>query len=217
MVRSQVVLMAMASRVRGTRFDPVRIQKLLFLIDREAGTHVDGPHFDFRPYLYGPFDRAVFDELDALRHAGEVVIHGTGRYRAYILTESGHERGTAALNELAEPVRRYVADVAHWVLSLPFGELLSAVYHSYPDMAVNSIVPEVTVRFPKALNRSPLPPFLSGMARTLDLAGMLDPYELDSGDERDTEAIDADWRAVGDDLRSAVASFGYPLDSSNAS
>ena len=76
MVRSRVVLMAMAARVRGTRFDPVRIQKLLFLIDREAGTNFDGPHFDFRPYLYGPFDKAVFDELDALRHAGEVGILG---------------------------------------------------------------------------------------------------------------------------------------------
>ena len=216
MVRSQVALMAMAARVRGTRFDPVRIQKLLFLIDREAGAHVDGPHFDFRPYLYGPFDKAVFDELDALRHAGEVVIHGTGRYRAYILTESGHERGTAALNELAEPVRRYVADVARWVLSLSFGELLPAIYRRYPDMAVNSIVPEVTIRFPKALNRSPLPSFLSGMARTFDPAGTLDLYEFGAGSERDAEAIDADWRAVGDDLRRAVASFGYPLDRSNA-
>ena len=217
MVRSQVALMAMAAGVRGTRFDPVRIQKLLFLIDREAGDHVDGPHFDFRPYLYGPFDKAVFDELDALRHAGEVDIQGTGRYRAYISTESGHARGTAALNELAEPVRRYVAETARWVLSLSFGELLSAIYRRYPDMAVNSIVPEVTSRFPRALHRSPLPPFLSGVARTFDLAGTIDQYESGSGSERDAEAIHADWRAVGDDLRRAMASFGYQPDRYNAS
>ena len=124
MKRSQFVLMAMAARPRGARFDSMRIQKLLFLIDREARAHVGGPHFDFQPYLYGPFDKAVFDEIDALRRTGETGLHGTGPHRAYILTESGHERGAAVLNELAEPVRRYVANVARWVLSLSFGELL---------------------------------------------------------------------------------------------
>ena len=36
-------------------------------------------------------------------------------------------------------------------------------------------------------------------------------------DESLLSVVDADWRAVGDDLRGALASFGYPPDSSNAS
>ena len=215
MMRSEIPLAAMATKWRGARFDSVRIQKLLFLIDREAGACVGGPHFDFRPYPYGPFDKAVFDELDALMQADEVALYGTGRYRAYILTESGHEHGMEALSELTKPVRQYVADVAQWVLSLSFGELLSAIYRRYPDMAVNSIVPDVMTRFPSVLNRSPLPPFLSGVARTFDLAGTLDQYEFGSGGKRDAEAIRADWRAVGNDLRRAMASFEHPSSDSS--
>ena len=212
MLRSQVVLMAMAAKGRGARFDPVRIQKLLFLIEREVGGHVDGPHFDFQPYLYGPFDKAVYQELDALHGTGTVDIHHEGSQRAYTLTGSGHECGKKALSELAGPVRRYVAEAARWVLSLSFGELLSAIYRHYPDMAVNSIVSEVATRYPGVSHRSPLPSFLSGVGRTLDLAGVLDEHELDRGGQDDARAIYADWCAVGDDLRRAMADFRHPMD-----
>jgi len=204
--------MAMAAKGRGVRFDPVRIQKLLFLIDREIAAHIDGPHFDFQPYLYGPFDKAVYQELDALHGTGAVHIHYGGGRRTYALATPGHERGMKVLSGLAPPVQRYVAEAARWVLSLPFGELLSAIYRHYPDMAVNSIIPEVTARYPEALYRSPLPSFLSGVGRTIDLAGVLDQHELGGGSEQDARAIKSDWRVVGDDIRNAMADFRHPMD-----
>ena len=36
------------------------VQKLLFLLDREAAEIVGGPHFRFVPYNYGPFDKGVY-------------------------------------------------------------------------------------------------------------------------------------------------------------
>ena len=106
----------------------------------------------------------------------------------------------------------FEAEAARWILPLPFGELLSAIYHHYPDMAVNSIVPEVTARYPRALYRSPLSSFLSGVGRTLDLAAVLDQHDLSGGSERDARAIHGDWVAVGNDLRKAMADFRHPTD-----
>lgn len=64
--RPEVVLLAMAAGGAGTLFEPARIRILLFLIDREIPEPFGGPHFDFRPYDYGPFDGAIYDELDTL-------------------------------------------------------------------------------------------------------------------------------------------------------
>jgi hypothetical protein len=67
MDRSSLVLAALAAAGGNAAFTPVQVQKLLFLIDREAGRLVGGPHFDFLPYDYGPFDRAVMIPLTSSR------------------------------------------------------------------------------------------------------------------------------------------------------
>src|SRR5207248_1751684 len=72
MERHNLVLAALAAGGENASYWPVQVQKLLFLIDREASALVGGPHFDFKPYDYGPFDRAVYVELDALSAQGFV-------------------------------------------------------------------------------------------------------------------------------------------------
>jgi hypothetical protein len=47
-----------------------KVQKLLFLIDREIPRLVGGPHFNFQSYDFGPFDRDVYDTLEALAAQG---------------------------------------------------------------------------------------------------------------------------------------------------
>ena len=69
-----MVLLAMAAGGQATLFEPVRIQKLLFMMDREIPHLLGGPHFRFAPYRYGPFDQAVYQELESLRDAGLVDI-----------------------------------------------------------------------------------------------------------------------------------------------
>lgn len=206
MRRSQVILAAMAAAGEGVQFDPVRIQKLVFLIEKETAAFIGGPHFNFQPYLYGPFDQAVFDELGALQRNSQVKIQRSQR-RTYALTSSGQVSGKEVLFGLPRPVRDYFENCAQWVLSLSFGRLLAAIYQKYPDMAVNSVVPEVKARHPLALFRSPVPSFFSGVARTLDLAGVLDDFDLQSERKRDAGVLQDVWIAVGDDLRGAITGF----------
>ena len=60
---TQVVSGARAAGGPGIIFNPVQIQKLLFLFDREIPEQVGGPHFQFVAYHYGPFDLEVYGVL----------------------------------------------------------------------------------------------------------------------------------------------------------
>ena len=216
MTRSEVVLAAMAAPGKSILFDPVRIQKLLFLIDQEAGSYINGPHFDFQPYLYGPFDSEVYDELSSLVRDGLVESRGPWP-RTYCLTSAGQGSGAKILNSLPHGVARYFDDCARWVLSLSFGNLLSAIYQKYPEMAVNSVFPEVRIRFPYVLSRTPVPAFLNGVARTFDLGGVVDHYDPGNSGRRNRQQLHDAWRTVGNNLRSAMAGYRSALTDADAS
>ena len=208
MNRNQIVLTAMAAGGHRASFDPVQMQKYLFLIDREIPHWVGGPHFRFQPYDYGPFDKDVYSVLDSLAQKNCVNIDDTNRYHRYSLTDSGLERGSARLDSLPEPIVRYLIRVARWVRCLTFRQLLTAIYQRYPDMAVKSVIPDVASPNRRSFGRIPTPSFSTGLARTFDFVGILDedkPGWLDS--RQDALAIDSDWITVGDDLRVAMASY----------
>ena len=139
MDRQQIILAALAAGGENAAFSPVQVQKLFFLIDREAQHLVEGPHFNFSAYDYGPFDRTVYDELDLLSSAGLVEIQNSGRYRKYLLTPKGYESGAASLLEMDPVASSFVARASKWVRELSFQQLVAAIYNRYPDMKVNSI------------------------------------------------------------------------------
>ena len=72
MTRAEIVLAAMAAGGRGMSYDGLRMQKLLFLIDAEIPELVEGPHFEFAAYNYGPFDKNVYAVLRDLDRRGQV-------------------------------------------------------------------------------------------------------------------------------------------------
>ncbi len=117
----------------------MQIQKLFFLIDREAAHLLDGPHFNFRPYDYGPFDDAVYSGLEHLSRHDLVTIGEAGRYRVYSLSPEGYRVGTEKLAELPENVRTYLVDLAGWLRRMSFTQLVSTIYRRYPDMKANSV------------------------------------------------------------------------------
>ena len=65
MQRSTYVLAAM-SPADGQPFSPVQVQKLFFLLDWNLFAEPENRYFSFQPYDYGPFDQAVYKELEAL-------------------------------------------------------------------------------------------------------------------------------------------------------
>ena len=74
MLRRDVLLMMMAPA--GTAVHtPVQVQKLAFLIDRLVGETIGGTSFDFKPWHYGPFDKAVYQVLEELERDNLVEIH----------------------------------------------------------------------------------------------------------------------------------------------
>ncbi|HVC45255.1 MAG TPA: hypothetical protein VND20_10605 [Candidatus Binataceae bacterium] len=123
-------------------YSPVQLQKLFFLMDREARTQTGGPYFDFKPYDYGPFDADVYNEVEQLAKVGYAVVDSGGFYRVYSLTAAGIEEGKAALGEIAQPGREYAARAANWVRSVSFNQLVSEIYKRYPDMKENSVFRE---------------------------------------------------------------------------
>ena len=206
--RSQVVLAAMAAGGPGACFFPIQLQKLLFLMDREIHEFVNGPHFHFIPYDYGPFDKDIYMEVNVLIRKGEVDANAEARYPAYFLTGSGALSGIDALNGLPEPASRYMKEAAVWVRSLTFKQLLAAIYAYYPDMAVNSARPQLKSN----ARRSwvfPKPSFLSGVARTIDLMGVLNEYHPHRGTQsQDVQSLGRDWDRVGENLRKVMEIHG---------
>lgn len=139
MERTHLVLAALAAGGQNCSFTPVQVQKLFFLVDREAGSLLGGPHFNFVPYDYGPFDSDVYSEIESLSTEGLSEIDNTMRYRVYRLTPSGYEAGVAALSKVVEPARGFLVEAANWVKSLSFQQLVAAIYAKYPEMKTNSI------------------------------------------------------------------------------
>ncbi len=138
MERSEIVLAALAAG-EGKSHTPVQIQKLLFLIDREIPELVGGPHFNFEPYHYGPFDRNVYVELDELAEKDYLVVSGDRGWRTYQLTPEGQRIGKGLLEQLPIDTRSYVKKISRFVRQLSFSQLVSAIYKGFPEMRSRSV------------------------------------------------------------------------------
>ena len=100
---------------------------------------------------------------------------------------------------------------AEWLRLRTFRRILTVIYRKYPEMARNSIVPELKAPSFRAPHRLVLPSFLSGVSRIFDFTGSLDPpIYHEPPEQADAMAIRQDWEAVGDDLEHALAAFGPP-------
>lgn len=203
--RSDIVAASFAAAGPRAAFDPVRAQKLLFLIDREVSERIGGPYFDFRPHRSGPFDPALYRVLDDLARVKDVRFDDSGRCRRYLLSDKGHGRGAAVLDRLPEPIGKYLRDAARWVRLTPYRRMLAAIYRQYPDTAVDGVADRLRAPRRKGVRS----PFLRGVVRALDFTGT-SHRQRDSGRvaSSDADAIRDAWRAVGEELEEAMSRFG---------
>lgn len=139
--RQELVLAALASRP-GTSFAPVQVQKLFFLIDENIADEIGGKQFAFEPYDYGPFDKAVYHELDRLAAGGLVEVSHwgpTSGSRRYALTAKGQKVGENSLMRLTPSARQFITRATEWVCKLSFAQLVGSIYRAYPHMREKSI------------------------------------------------------------------------------
>lgn len=202
--RDDIVAAAFAAAGPRAEFDPLRAQKFLFLIDQVVSERIGGPFFNFRPYLHGPFDRAVYDVIQNLVATGYAQTDTAGPYQRHVLTDIGYRHGVTVLGSLPNPVADYFGRTARWVLMVPYRRMLAAIYREYPEMASNSVVQDLEnppVRREHA--------FVRGMASAFDLMGTMNrPLDSADGLQSDADAIRNVWRAVGADLEGAMVECG---------
>ncbi len=198
MDRGTYVLAALAAEAR---FDPVRLQKFFFLLDRELEGWCGCPHFDFWPWRHGPFDQAVYGDLETLARRGLARIDETRRYPLYGLTEKGFSDGVRTLADLPQGARSYMAAASEWILSLDFRDLLAAIYEYAPDMAVRSVPPSVARA---SRSGSGTHPFVRGMARSFAWPGSRS-RRASARSDATAATLGRHWAAVGDRLRAAMA------------
>jgi hypothetical protein len=138
MTREEFVLAAMTPEA-GYSYSPVQVQKLLFLLERQIPGALNGPHFHFQAYHYGPFDSAVYHQLEQLAARGLVLIDRSSSPRSFVLTAEGAAIGNRALDALPPQTREFIVRTCHFVRAQSFSSLVSAIYKAFPEMRVNSV------------------------------------------------------------------------------
>jgi len=197
--RSRIVLAAMAGGGEGARFNAVQLENLLLLIDREIAGDIGGPHFNFEPFPFGPYDAEVLATIDGLASEGKAVIDGGNPYWMCRATSDGFADGRSELDEMTRSASRFVEAAAAWVLSQPFGPQLAAIYRRYPDMASNSRIPLAALGGAGSSPRGREHPFLRGMAQSVGILRRRGEHA-----HGNPSPVGRDWMAVGDDLRLAI-------------
>lgn len=141
MKRADLALL-MLGLSEGRPYSPVQIQKALFLVTRNLPDLVDdGPGYDFQPYDYGPFDKAVYEDL-RVGQADELVAieeASYGRWNEYRATDYGIEKARALQLQVNKDQLEFLKELSAWVRRLSFPQLVSAIYKDYPEMRENSI------------------------------------------------------------------------------
>ena len=133
--RKEWILASLAS-AEGASFNPVHVQKLFFLLDEKIAHK---KFFDFKPYDYGPFDVAVYEELIELQDQGYVEIRRGYPCRRYRLTPKGIEIGKEELAKFQGSGGAYIGRIAKWICELSFSDLVASIYKAYPRMRENSV------------------------------------------------------------------------------
>jgi hypothetical protein len=142
MKRTDVLLAALAAPEQRS-FYPVHLQKTLFLVDHTL-PKLFTDRYDFQPYDYGPFDKDVYSDAEALKNAGLVTI---GRepgdwYRTYCVTDEGLARGQKLLASMPPESAVMIRKIANIVTPLSFRDLVAGIYKAFPQMKVNSVFKE---------------------------------------------------------------------------
>jgi len=134
------LLLALASREDG-RLTPVQVQKSMFLVGNQAAKFVGPDFYKFVAYDYGPFDSAIYSDLEDLAREELVVIErsSTRGWPIYVLTTAGAKRAQNLSERLASNLTKFLAEVVDWVTRKSFSDLIRSIYLNFPEYKENSV------------------------------------------------------------------------------
>lgn len=140
MDKKSLILATLAS-AGDSKYTPVQIQKIFFLIDRQLGKKIGGPFFNFKPYHYGPFDKDLYNQLQELTKEGLVQtnLNPLNSLTKFSLTETGRLKGQKELRRISSKERDFIVTLNAYVRSMTFSQLVASIYKAYPEMKKNSI------------------------------------------------------------------------------
>lgn len=141
MNREDWTLLAVAS-AEGQPLSPVQLQKSLFIIGTELTDCVNQETFyNFVPYNYGPFDPAVYEDAEGLKHNEFVDIRTAPgqRWNEYSATPAGIDRASELRKELLGEDLEYLDTVVEWTRNLSFDQLVRAIYKEYSEFRAHSV------------------------------------------------------------------------------
>ena len=171
--RGQLLMMLLASKgFRGEEAEPIqgttRLQKLLFLLEREAGLRAtQGSDFEFEAWKFGPVSKELYDDLEKLENLGllqsvPISASSSPELDEYGLSfddlmgeeedqarEGSEEKQYRLTPKGLEWVRKHVSAIERVTLdkirrikekygALSLQDLLHYVYTKYPDMTTAS-------------------------------------------------------------------------------
>ena len=135
-------LLAVAAAM-GDPLTPVQLQKSLFLLGEKRQAVVGQDFYQFEPYSYGPFCRAIYDDAEILEAEGFVRIDRAdpGRnWAQYSATVKGLARARELRDEAPTAAVEYLDVAVQWVRSLSFSELVRAIYQEFPEQKKHSVL-----------------------------------------------------------------------------
>lgn len=142
---SDWLLLLIAARPTRRGLDPIRLQKGMFLLAREAGI-APRERYWFVPYNYGPMSPALYRDLEQMEEEGlvERTLVLDQSWRRLTVTDAGMERARNLRRRARRRSPQAVAELSRIksaIVTMTFAELIADVYRRYPYFARRSVFP----------------------------------------------------------------------------
>jgi uracil-DNA glycosylase family 4 len=128
----------------GVIRDKTRLQKLLFLVQKELMNRGYKARYAFRPYKYGPFSQELYTDLEWLRMNSLVEVRTnfdqkTGVTTEFVITNEGKNRlcnlHSVSFKNVDETIKAVVEEYKH----LSTAKLVDLVHEKYKEYDLNQV------------------------------------------------------------------------------
>jgi uncharacterized protein YwgA len=117
---------------------PLQLQRGLFLF-QELTKGPLSSFYSFSPYNQGPFDSAIYRDVEALAESGLVVIReAKGRHwQVFSATEKGLQQARIAESELSSRTMNLLGQTMSWIQKQSISKIFRGVPAHFPSAALS--------------------------------------------------------------------------------